>query len=112
MGFYKMEMNAETGMALESKNAEIAQILKNIITTTKGTLCLEKEFGTKVFEKIDSPLNASNKLFLFSEIYDAVEKNIADLKIKNLQLHFKKSNLILEMQAVFNNIPLELEVDL
>jgi phage baseplate assembly protein W len=57
-------MNVNTGKAI-SEIAHIKQSITNILTTPIGSRIMRRDYGSRLFEKIDNPINGE----LVAEIY-------------------------------------------
>ncbi len=64
-------MNVNTGKAI-SEIAHIKQSIANILTTPIGSRVMRRDYGSRLFDKIDRPLNGE----LIAEIYSDIVESL------------------------------------
>ncbi len=64
-------MNINTGKAI-SEIAHIKQSIANILTTPIGSRVMRRDYGSRLFEKIDRPLNGELIAEIYSDIVEAL----------------------------------------
>lgn len=104
-------MNINTGEHLEGIE-HLKQSITNILTTPIGSRVMRREYGSKLFEKIDRPLNGE----LIAEIYSDVVEALYDWepRFELIQVSvqsFAKGFLVLDLEGRYlangNTIKLE-----
>lgn len=66
-------MNAATGARLTGI-AHLRQSLRDILTTQIGTRVMRRDYGSRLFELVDAPLNRGTVLQLYAATAGAVKK--------------------------------------
>ena len=66
-------MNASTGTAL-SGNAHLAQSIADILSTPLGSRVMRRDYGSRLFELIDAPINRSTLLEIYAATAEAIAK--------------------------------------
>ncbi len=64
-------MNINTGKAI-SEIAHIKQSIANILTTSIGSRVMRRDYGSRLFERIDRPLNGELIAEIYSDIVEAL----------------------------------------
>lgn len=78
-------MDARRGTALD-EGADIAQSIAVIITTPIGTRVMRRQFGSLVFDLIDSPATARGALRLIAAAADAIERWEPRIQFRSAQV--------------------------
>jgi phage baseplate assembly protein W len=73
-----------TGKALDGID-HLRQSIIDILTTPLGTRVMRRQYGSKVFDYIDAPLNSETLLFLFAAIAEALDKWEPRLRLQRVQ---------------------------
>lgn len=66
-------MSADTGKTLDGL-AHLRQSIRDILTTRIGTRVMRRDYGSRLPELIDNPMNELTKLELFAETAQALAK--------------------------------------
>lgn len=75
--------DANTGKALAGV-AHLRQSVRDILTTPVGSRVMRRDYGSRLFELVDAPLNKSTKMDLFAATAEALalwEPRISLLKV-------------------------------
>lgn len=64
-------MNINTGKTI-SEIAHIKQSIANILTTPIGSRIMRRDYGSKLFEKIDNPINGELIAEVYSDVVEAL----------------------------------------
>ena len=64
----------------------LRQSIIDIITTPIGTRVMRREYGSKVPELIDAPMNSSTIMYLYAAIAEALDKWEPRLLLKRIEL--------------------------
>lgn len=70
-------MDANTGKVIEGW-AWIKQAIADILTTPIGSRVMLRDYGSRLFELTDSPMNASGRLALYAATIEAIDKWLVD----------------------------------
>lgn len=66
-------MSAETGKTLDGL-AHLKQSVRDILTTRIGTRVMRRDYGSRLPDLVDNPMNELTKLELFAETAQALAK--------------------------------------
>lgn len=77
-------MSRETGRAL-APGAHLAQSLTDILTTPKGSRVLRRDYGSRLPELIDAPMNGETLIDLFAETAEALDLWEPRLKLRRVE---------------------------
>ena len=64
-------MNASTGRSLSGIN-HLRQSLSEILTTPLGTRVMRRDFGSRIYQLVDAPMNNATMLDLYSATAEAI----------------------------------------
>lgn len=64
-------MNINTGKTI-SEIAHIKQSIANILTTPIGSRIMRRDYGSRIFEKIDRPINGELVAEIYSDVVEAL----------------------------------------
>ncbi len=64
-------MNVNTGKTI-SEIAHIKQSITNILTTPIGSRIMRRDYGSRLFERIDQPINGDLIAEIYSDIVEAI----------------------------------------
>ncbi len=64
-------MNVNTGKPI-SQIAHIKQSITNILTTPIGSRVMRRDYGSRLFEKIDRPINGDLIAEIYSDVVEAL----------------------------------------
>jgi phage baseplate assembly protein W len=78
-------MNAETGRAL-SDLAHVRQSIKKILTTPIGSRVMRRDFGSRIPDLVDNPLNDANRLRVIAATADAVIRWEPRIRVSRITL--------------------------
>jgi phage baseplate assembly protein W len=77
-------MDAKTGKYMRDEIEHVKQSIHDIITTPLGTCIMDKDYGSRIFDLIDSP---SNELIDFYQaVISAIEKWEPRFKVKQVNV--------------------------
>lgn len=77
-------INKNTGKSLSGME-HLRQSIIDILTTPLGTRVMRRQYGSKLFEYIDAPLNSQTLLFCYAAIAEALDKWEPRLKVQRIQ---------------------------
>ena len=78
-------MSRQTGAALTGE-AHIAQSIAEILTTPIGTRLMLRDYGSRLFELVDAPLNAATRLLFIAAIAGALRRWEPRLQLEKVAL--------------------------
>lgn len=78
-------MDARTGQRLDG-DAHLAQSIADILSTPIGSRVMRRDYGSALFELIDSPVNAIGRLRLFAATADALRRWEPRLRVTRVRL--------------------------
>lgn len=78
-------IDKNTGQSLAGLE-HLRQSILDILTTPRGSRVMRWQYGSKLFELIDAPLNGDTVLFLYAAIAEALDKWEPRLIVKRLEV--------------------------
>ena len=63
----------------------LRQSIMDILTTPLGSRVMRRQYGSKLFDLIDSPLNSDSLLFFYAAIAEALDKWEPRLQLKRIE---------------------------
>ena len=72
--------DAETGKALGGI-AHLRQSVRDILTTPVGTRTMLREYGSRLFQLVDAPMNGSTLLAIYTAAIEALDRWEPRLKV-------------------------------
>jgi phage baseplate assembly protein W len=75
--------NATTGKPLENI-AHLVQSVRDILLTPLGSRVMRPNYGSRLFELVDAPLNSATLLAIYSETAQALKRWEPRIKIKRV----------------------------
>lgn len=85
-------LNAQTGESLEAE-AHLTQSIRDILTTPIGTRVMRRDYGSRIFELIDSPIGDRYAIELFIAIGEALAKWEPRFKLSRVVLNNAKPGI-------------------
>lgn len=110
-------ISSNTGTSLNSEIEHIRQAIADILTTPIGTRMMRREYGSKVPDLIDQPMNDMLILQLYSAIYTPILRWEDRISIEQITIYdVKKGKLTFDLDAthittnqkINLNIPLQM----
>lgn len=105
-------INENTGKELDGI-AHLQQSVRDILTTRIGTRCMRREYGSRVPDLVDNPINELLKVELFSAVAEALAKWEPRFRLDRVYLQSVSENgkivIALEGRILLNNEPVKLE---
>ena len=77
-------MNATTGERLGGLD-HLRQSIRDILTTPIGSRVMRREYGSRLFQLIDAPMNRSTLLDLYAATAEALERWEPRIKVESVQ---------------------------
>ena len=94
-------MMSNTGQLLTDELDSIRLSITDIMTTPIGTRIMRKDYGSKIPDLIDQPMNDILMIQLYSEIYTPILKWENRISIEQINIHeVGHGKLIMDLDAV------------
>ena len=77
-------MNRETGKALSGID-HLRQSITDILTTPLGSRVMRREYGSRLFELTDAPLNELNLMEIYATTVDAITRWDPRFKVESVK---------------------------
>ena len=77
-------MNVHTGKIIISDRAHLEQSLVDILTTPKGSRVMNRDYGSRLFELIDSPITGEIEFYVATA--EAIEAQEPRFKLRRVKL--------------------------
>lgn len=79
-------LNAKNGQTIEGIE-HLRQSIQDILTTPVGSRVMRREYGSKLFDLIDAPMNQSTMIKMYAATADAIAKweprfKLVDIKVE------------------------------
>ncbi len=79
-------MDIRTGKLITGE-AFVRQAVRLVLQTPTGTMSMSRDFGSRIFELMDKPIDGEFQLKLLGHVTEAIEKWISFLKVKETKAH-------------------------
>lgn len=94
-------MNATTGRALGGL-AHLRQSIATILTTPIGSRAMRRDFGCKLFERTDSPLNGELIAEIYADVVDALFKYEPRFEVSKVSvISINGGHIILDLEGIY-----------
>jgi len=94
-------MSSNTGEGLGQIN-HLKQSVKDILTTPIGSRVMRRDYGSRLFEIIDSPTNEDQKTEIYAAVAEALDKWEPRFKLQQTTLiEVEPGKLVLKLRGVF-----------
>jgi len=87
-------INANTGAALGGID-HLRQSVRDILTTPIGTRVMRREYGSRLYELVDAPMNPSGLLDLYAATAEALAKWEPRIDVEQVSSETDKSGRVL-----------------
>ena len=77
-------MNSENGLSI-SGVTHLRQSIRDILKTPIGSRVMRREYGSRLFELVDSPLNQTTLVEIYAEVGLALERWEPRFKLINIE---------------------------
>ncbi|OSM01660.1 GPW/gp25 family protein [Magnetofaba australis] len=104
-------MDSTTGVGLEAM-ASLRQSVRDILTTPLGTRVMRRDYGSRLFELVDAPLNQGTLLAIYAATAEALDRWEPRLRLTRTQARSAGPGRIsLDIEAVYlpDGAPIQLE---
>jgi len=79
-------MNAQTGKRLSGID-HLRQSITDILTTPVGTRVMRRDYGSRLFELLDAPLNQNTLLALYAATAEALARWEPRFRLRRVQIN-------------------------
>jgi len=94
-------IDAKTGKALEGI-AHLRQSIRDILTTPIGSRVMRREYGSRLFDLVDAPLNDRTIIEIFAATAEALSRWEPRLSVQRVQARSLSAGSIeVDMEAVY-----------
>lgn len=94
-------MNINTGKPI-SEIAHIKQSIANILTTPIGSRVMRRDYGSKLFERIDQPTNGELIAEIYSDIVEALFTWEPRFAVEQVTVQgIEKGKIIIDLEGSF-----------
>lgn len=94
-------IDAKTGKALEGI-AHLRQSIRDILTTPIGSRVMRREYGSRLFDLVDAPLNDRTIIEIFAATAEALARWEPRLSVQRVQARSLSAGSIeVDMEAVY-----------
>lgn len=97
----KYGMNKETGKILTGQR-HLKQSITDILTTPVGSRVMKREYGSRLFEMIDRPVNAQFKADVTREVAGSLARWEPRVQVKNVSVSTTENGSIVLDLSVFD----------
>lgn len=94
-------MNVNTGKTI-SEIAHIKQSITNILTTPLGSRIMRRDFGSRLFERIDQPINGELIAEIYSDIVEAISTWEPRFEVEQVILQsIDKGKIVIDLEGSY-----------
>ena len=94
-------MNINTGKPI-SEIAHIKQSIANILSTPLGSRVMRRDYGSRLFERIDQPINGELIAEIYSDIVEAISTWEPRFEVEQVTLQsINKGNIVIDLEGTF-----------
>ena len=94
-------MNINTGKPV-SEIAHIKQSIANILSTPLGSRVMRRDYGSRLFERIDQPINGELIAEIYSDIVEAISTWEPRFEVEQVTLQsINKGNIVIDLEGTF-----------
>jgi phage baseplate assembly protein W len=94
-------MNVNTGKTI-SEIAHIKQSIANILSTPIGSRVMRRDYGSRLFERIDQPINGELIAEIYSDIVEAISTWEPRFEVEQVTLQsIDKGKIVIDLIGSF-----------
>ncbi len=94
-------MSAETGKALEGLE-HLKQSITDILTTPIGSRIMRREYGSRLFELVDKPVNRDFTLEIYAATAEALQKWEKRFKLEKVKItEVKEGKVTISLDGIY-----------
>ncbi|WP_240810495.1 GPW/gp25 family protein [Formicincola oecophyllae] len=103
-------MDRNTGKALEGM-ADLRAAITDILTTPLGTRVMRRNYGSRLFELVDSPQNNAGAMAVYAAVVEALERWEPRLAVSHVQVAAIPGALQLALSGTYVPTQTPLRID-
>lgn len=93
------DMNVNTGKTI-SEIAHIKQSIANILSTPLGSRVMRRDYGSRLFERIDQPINGELIAEIYSDIVEAISTWEPRFEVEQVILQsIDKGKIVIDLEG-------------
>ncbi|WP_341808557.1 GPW/gp25 family protein [Wolbachia endosymbiont (group E) of Neria commutata] len=93
--------DARTGKELEGLD-HLKQSIVDILTTPTGSRIMHRDYGSRLLELVDKPINRDCSLELYAAVAEALEKWERRFKLEKVKItEVKEGRVILNLEGIY-----------
>ena len=90
-------MNAQNGTWL-SGDAHCHQAIRDLLTTPKGSRCMRPQYGSRLWEWIDAPLNQETRTEIYAATAEALMRWLPSFELEHIQIsEWRPGQVVLQL---------------
>ncbi len=94
-------MNVNTGKTI-SEISHIKQSIANILSTPIGSRVMRRDYGSRLFERIDQPINGELIAEIYSDIVEAISTWEPRFEVEQVTLQsIDKGKIVIDLEGSF-----------
>lgn len=94
-------MNVNTGKTI-AEIAHIKQSIANILSTPIGSRVMRRDYGSRLFERIDQPINGELIAEIYSDIVEAISTWEPRFEVEQVTLQsINKGKIVIDLEGSF-----------
>lgn len=94
-------MNVNTGKTI-SEITHIKQSIANILSTPIGSRVMRRDYGSRLFERIDQPINGELIAEIYSDIVEAISTWEPRFEVEQVTLQsIDKGKIVIDLEGSF-----------
>src|SRR3989338_1708095 len=94
-------MNVNTGKTI-SEIVHIKQSIANILSTPIGSRVMRRDYGSRLFERIDQPINGELIAEIYSDIVEAISTWEPRFEVEQVTLQsIDKGKIVIDLEGSF-----------
>jgi phage baseplate assembly protein W len=102
-------MHQQTGYALAGMD-HLRQSITDILTTPIGSRVMRRNYGSRLYEWIDSPINRSTLVEIYAAVADALRRWEPRLTVNRIQVEAHQPGFLqLKLDGVYQNSRLNID---
>jgi phage baseplate assembly protein W len=102
-------MHSQTGQRLTGME-HLRQSISDILTTPIGSRVMRRDYGSRLYEFIDAPINRSTLVEIYSAVAEALRCWEPRLQVNRVQVEaYQPGFLQLKLDGVYQNSPLNVD---
>lgn len=92
--------DAATGKPLEGQ-AHLRQSIRDILTTPIGSRVMRREYGSRLFDLTDNPLNDETIIEIYAATAEALHQWEPRLRVRRVQASVSGSTITVDIEGIY-----------